>query len=193
MSDAATDVLARLPLGGAVEIVLLDGSAAATELGLQLDPGHSMERASATRHLAPLAIAPGRWLWLNADADETAGKLGTSACVVDVEGKWTVFTCGGPRARRALATAVDIDRALQARGCASLTLFDCPVVLVRTEPDGFIVCVQSSYATSFETAYAASLGSGPTSGADQSSNTGSGCATMPSAPAERSDGEAGVR
>ena len=192
MSDAATDVLARLPLGGAVEIVLLDGSAAA-ELGLQLDPGHSMERASATRHLAPLAIAPGRWLWLNADADETAGKLGASACVVDVEGKWTVFTCGGPRARRALATAVDIDRVLQPRGCASLSLFDCPVVLVRTEPDGFVVCVHSSYATSFETAYAASLGPGLTAGSDEGSNTGSGCATMPAAPAERSDGEAGVR
>ena len=193
MSDAATDVLARLPLDGAVEIVLLDGSAAATVPGLQLDPGHSMERASATRHLAPLAIAPGRWLWLNADADETAGKLGASACVVDVEGKWTVFTCGGPRARRALATAGDIDRVLQARGCASLTLFDCPVVLVRTEPDGFVVCVHSSYATSFETAYASSLGPVFTSGTDQSSNTGSGCATMPAAPAERSDGEAGVR
>lgn len=193
MSDAATDVLARLPLDGAVEIVLLDGSAAATVPGLQLDPGHSMERASATRHLAPLAIAPGRWLWLNADADETAGKLGASACVVDVEGKWTAFACGGPRARRALATAVDIDRALQARGCASLTLFDCPVVLVRTEPDGFVVCVHSSYATSFETAYASSLGPVFTSGTDQSSNTGSGCATMPAAPAERSDGEAGVR
>jgi len=193
MSDAATDVLARLPLDGAVEIVLLDGSAAATEPGFRLDPGHSMERASATRHLAPLAIAPDRWLWLNADADETAAKLGASACVVDVEGKWTVFTCGGPRARRALATAVDIDRVLQARDCASLTLFDCPVVLVRTEPDGFVVCVHSSYATSFETAYASSLGPVFTSGTDQSSNTGSGCATMPAAPAERSDGEAGVR
>jgi len=191
MSAAATDVLARLPLGGAVEIVLLDGSAAA-ELGLQLDPGHSMERASATRNLAPLAIAPGRWLWLNADADETAGKLGASACVVDVEGKWTVFTCGGPRARRALATAVDIDRVLRARGCASLTLFDCPVVLVGTEPDGFVVCVQSSYATSFEAAYAASLGSGLMAGSDEGSKTRSGCATMPTAPAERSDGE-GVR
>jgi len=192
MSDAATDVLARLPLDGAVEIVLLDGSAAATEPGLRLDPGHSMERASATRHLAPLAIAPGRWLWLNADADETAGKLGASACVVDVEGKWTVFTCGGPRARRALASAVDIDRVLQPRGCASLTLFDCPVVLVRTESDGFIVCVQSSYAANFEAAYAASLGSGLMAGSDEGSKTRSGCATMPTAPAERSDGE-GVR
>jgi len=193
MSDDATEALVRPPVEGAVEVVRLHGRAAAAEPEFTTDPGRSMEHASAKWHRTPLPIAPGRWLWLNADADETAGRLGASACVVDVEGKWTVFTCGGPRARRALATAVDIDRVLQVRGCASLTLFDCPVVLARTEPDRFIVCVQSSYATSFETAYAASLGPGHTSGAEPGSNTASGCATMPVAPAERSDGQAGVR
>ena len=139
----------------------------------------------------PLAIAPGRWLWLDADVVETAAALGPHASVADVEGKWTAFTCGGPRARRAFAAAVDVDRVLQARGCASLTLFDCPVVLARTDQEAFIVCVQSSYATSFEAAYAAALG--PVADAAGDSNPASGCATMPEAPAEHRDGEAGAR
>ena len=190
MNDAAGGRLARLPLEGAVEIALLEGSAASSDLGLDVEAGHSTQRVHSNGH-RPLAIAPGRWLWLDADVVETAAALGPHASVADVEGKWTAFTCGGPRARRAFAAAVDVDRVLQARGCASLTLFDCPVVLARTDQEAFIVCVQSSYATSFEAAYAAALG--PVADAAGDSNPASGCATMPEAPAEHRDGEAGAR
>jgi sarcosine oxidase gamma subunit len=192
MNDVASGELAPLPLEGVVEIVVPEGSAALPELGIDVEGGDSPGSVSSIGQM-PLPIAPRRWLWLNADAHETAARLGANACTVDVEGKWTAFTCGGPRARRAFAAAVDVDRVLQARGCASLTLFDCPVVLARTDERGFLVCVQSSYATSFAAFYAAALGAAFPARADGDSNAGSGCATMPVAPTQRSDGEAGAR
>src|SRR4029434_11162257 len=105
----------------------------------------------------PLPIAPRRWLCINANADDITKAVDVGAHIVDVEGKWAAYGCGGPAARRALAAAVDVDAVLEARDCASLPLFDCPAVLARAGRDAFIVCVQSSYVPSFETAYLGSL------------------------------------
>ena len=108
-----------------------------------------------------LPIAPRRWLWLNADANEIEIVTASGAVVVDVDGKWTAFTCSGAAARRAFATAIEVGTVLEPRGCASVAIFDCPAVLARKGQEGFIVCVQSSYAASFEAAYAVAAGAAP--------------------------------
>jgi len=108
-----------------------------------------------------LPIAPRRWLWLNADANEIEIVTASGAVVVDVDGKWTAFTCSGAAARRAFAAAFEVGTVLEPRGCASVAIFDCPAVLARKGQESFIVCVQSSYAASFEAAYAVAAGAAP--------------------------------
>ena len=148
MSEVASvRPLALLQVGAALEIVSVDFDARLPDTGGQGSPDSSTR----TR---PLPIAPGRWLWLDPDPEEANAAAATGAYVVDVAGKWTAFTCGGTHARRALSTVIDVDSVLEARGCAAVALFDCPAVLARAGDDGFIVCVQSSYAASFEAAYA---------------------------------------
>jgi heterotetrameric sarcosine oxidase gamma subunit len=143
----------RLPLVTAIEVVLVGEQAMPAAFPAEglagVDAGGPIER------LGPLPIAPQRWLWLGADASEAARLAGDGAQIVDVEGKWTVFECAGAAARRSLASAVDVDLVLDARRCASVTLFDCPAVLLRAGTDRYVVCVHSSYASSFEAAFAA--------------------------------------
>jgi heterotetrameric sarcosine oxidase gamma subunit len=147
MSEVASvSSLAPLSVGAAFEIVAGDFD------GRLPDAGDQVSQDSSTR-MRPLPLGPGRWLWLDPDPDEANAVAATGAYIVDVEGKWTAFTCGGPQARRALSAAIDVDSLLEARDCAAVALFDCPAVLARTGDDGFIVCVQSSYAASFEAAY----------------------------------------
>jgi len=137
-TPANESALVRMTLSSAVEIVIVGDAA--------LPDG-----------IEALPTAPRRWLWLNADADARAAVVASDAIVVDVDGKWTVFSCAGPSARRALAAAVDVDTVLEPRGCAALMLFDCPAVLARQGQDGFVACVHTSYAASFEAAYAEAL------------------------------------
>jgi sarcosine oxidase gamma subunit len=96
-------------------------------------------------------------LWLGLDAEEVSRAVGDRAHVVDVEGKWAVFRCEDSVARQALSSVVDIDTVLEPRACATLTLFDCPAVLLRAGGEGYVICVHSSYAASFEAAFRAAL------------------------------------
>jgi sarcosine oxidase gamma subunit len=73
---------------------------------------------------------------------ETAG-----AIAVDVTGKWCGYRLHGSRARDVLATGTHANLVLKGRGCAALSLFDCPVVLVRTA-GADEVWVPASYAES---------------------------------------------
>jgi sarcosine oxidase gamma subunit len=145
----SASALSRLPISAAIEVVLPGGHAlAAADL-----PDTRAE--SAVQRIGPLPIAPQRWLWLGADLDDVTRGAGAGAYLVDVEGKWTVFTCAGAAAERALASVVDVDAVLESRRCATLQLFDCPAVLLRAGANRYVVCVHSSYAVSFEAAFAA--------------------------------------
>ena len=99
-----------------------------------------------------LHFAPGRWL---APEPTTAMRVRLAALaragagtVVNVTGKWDALIIGGPGAPRLLACAVAIEAALDGRGCAALTLFDCPTIVTRMNGE-FALWVQSSYTTDF--------------------------------------------
>ena len=99
-----------------------------------------------------LHFAPDRWLapdppaevkaLLRAAVDAGAGVL------VDATGKWQELVIAGPGAARLLASAIAVEAVLERRGCAAVTLFDCPAVLARLNED-FVLWVQSSYAADF--------------------------------------------
>ena len=162
MSEQST--LSRLPIGAALEIVLLGGDAVPGELGTGRLPSTALE--GDIDRIGPLPLEPRRWLWLRlelGDATHTAdydasGIDGVHA--VDVDGKWAAFTCEGAAARRTLSSIVDIDRVLEPRGCATLMLFDCPAVLLSGGGDRYLVCVHSSYAPHFERAFDAASNAG---------------------------------
>jgi len=138
----ASSMLTPMALQSAVELVLAGDT--------QLPAGSEA-----------LPIAPRRWLWLNADASAAEAMTASGAVVVDVDGKWTAFTCSAANARRAFAAAIDVDTVLGPRGGASVVIFDCPAVLARKGEEGFVVCVQSSYAASFVAAFAIAAGAAP--------------------------------
>ena len=99
-----------------------------------------------------LHFAPDRWLapgptaqvstLLAAAADAGAGVL------VDATGKWVELLIAGPGAARLLASAIAVGAVLDRRGCAAVTLFDCPAILARQTED-FVLWVQASYAADF--------------------------------------------
>ena len=102
-----------------------------------------------------LHFAPARWLLpdpggqlmalVAAAVDAGAGT------VVDVSGKWQAMQLTGSGAARVLASAVDVRAVLAGRGCAALTLFDCPLVLAGAA-GGFALWVRASYADDFAAA-----------------------------------------
>ena len=99
-----------------------------------------------------LHFAPDRWLALDPAAEVTA-LLGVAVdagagVLVDVTGKWEEWVIAGPGAARLLASAIAVESVLERRGCAAVTLFDCPAVLARQNED-FVLWVQSSYAADF--------------------------------------------
>ena len=148
----ATEALAPLSIGSAVEIV---AAGQCPRRGRRLRSAPTSKPRTSVRPppstSRPLAIAPGRWLWLNAGADAAVRAARRRAPALSTSrASGPRSRCGGARARRALAPPSTSTACSRARGCASLTLFDCPAVLARTGPDGFIICVQSSYAASFE-------------------------------------------
>ncbi len=101
-----------------------------------------------------LHFAPGRWLAPD-PIDETRSLLASAAgaglgAVVEVTGKWDTVLILGPGATRLMACAIGIEAVLDARDCAALTLFDCPVTVARY-PEGFALWLQSSYTTDFLT------------------------------------------
>jgi len=104
-----------------------------------------------------LPTAAGRWLWLEPDVERLPELAERGLIVVDVEGKWVTYAAEPGVARRILAAALDVDEVLRVRGCASVTLFDCPAVLAQVDKGEMIVCVCASYASSFEAACAVSM------------------------------------
>ena len=107
---------------------------------------------TATQRACLLHVAPGRWLAPDPDP-ELAARLDLHVksgvgLLIDVAGKWHRIALPELGAARLLATGVFVDIVLAERACASLWLFDCPVVLARTGAQ-FELWVQSSYAPSF--------------------------------------------
>jgi sarcosine oxidase gamma subunit len=154
MNDEKTDYrIDRLPSAPALEFAAFSWPAPA--LGEPAWPGTpGAVRYDPQRRASLLHFAPGRWLAPD-PVDETRSLLSAAGqaaagVVVEVTGKWDAVLIRGPGATRLLACTIGIEAVLEARDCAALTLFDCPVTLSRA-PGGFAVWVQSSYTTDFLT------------------------------------------
>jgi hypothetical protein len=101
---------------------------------------------------AGLAVhyAPKRWLFIEPD-EGYLSSISIEAHLFEVSGKWCRFRLEGNDARRALSAGCDPDTTLAGRGCARLSLFDCPTIVVQL--NGTItLCVEASYAASLQAA-----------------------------------------
>jgi sarcosine oxidase gamma subunit len=97
-----------------------------------------------------LHYAPQRWLFIEPDEGYLSSAL-IEAHLFEVSGKWCQFRLEGNQARRALSSGCDPDATLVDRGCARLSLFDCPTIVVQL--DGTLtLCVEASYASSLQAA-----------------------------------------
>ena len=97
-----------------------------------------------------LHYAPRRWLFIEPD-EGYLSSISIEAHLFEVSGKWCQFRLEGIDARRALSAGCDPDTILADRGCARLSLFDCPTIVVQL--DGTItLCVEASYAASLQAA-----------------------------------------
>jgi hypothetical protein len=73
--------------------------------------------------------------------------ISTRCCeTIDLTGKWLGLRLSGPNVERALASSADTGAMLDGRGCASTTIFDCPVLVARGTGD-YYLWVQRSYGT----------------------------------------------
>lgn len=113
-------------------------------------PGAALRDAAGRALL--LHIAPGRWLAPDPDAAlltrlETLARTGAGH-LVDVTGKWRALALREPDAARLVASGIPASLVLAGRECATVWMFDCPVVLARAAT-GFDLWIQSSYAASF--------------------------------------------
>jgi len=99
---------------------------------------------------ALLHVAAARWFAPQSNLDLAARLQGAEAfaCVIEVTGKWAGWHLGGPAAPRLLARTIAIDAVLAERGCAAVTLFDCPAFVARRDGD-FLVWVRSSFERHF--------------------------------------------
>ncbi len=123
-------------------------------------PWHAPPGAALSSDSLGLALhfAPARWLLLDTAAALVDTAVQSGALAIDVEGKWTLIEIPEPHAQRALSAAVNVEAVLDGRDCAAATLFDCPAVIVRRDRgESFVVCVHTSYAFSFNAAWAAAL------------------------------------
>ena len=157
MSDRRLDigkaVLERcfeLAVTGAVD-------AAALGEGWPVEPGACSRDATGNAEM--LHFAPGRWL-LPAPSPQLLARVSDRPGVecIDVEGKWQRRLLRGDRALRALAAGADVEAMLANRGCAAMSLFECPVIVAchggRNDNarggfggDALDLWVPSSYAT----------------------------------------------
>jgi len=91
-------------------------------------PGFALiENESRIFHFAPRYL-----LAINQEGATPAVAATAEAIAVDVTGKWCGYRLHGLRARDVLAAGTHANLVLNGRACAALSLFDCPVVLVRT-------------------------------------------------------------
>jgi len=95
-----------------------------------------------------LHYAPLRWLFIEPDEGYLSSTL-IEAHLFEVSGKWRQLRLEGNDAWRALSSGCDPDTALADRGCARLSLFDCPTIVVRLDGT-FTLCVEASYAPSLQ-------------------------------------------
>lgn len=108
-----------------------------------VNPGFAViENDSRIFHFAPRYL-----LAINQQGTIPAAAATAEAIAVDVTGKWCGYRLRGSRARDVLAAGTHANLVLNGRACAALSLFDCPVVLVRTA-DADEVWVPASYAES---------------------------------------------
>ena len=108
-----------------------------------VNPGFAViENDSRIFHFAPRYLLAINQEGITPAAAETAG-----AIAVDATGKWCGYRLHGSRARDVLAAGTHANLVMNGRACAALSLFDCPVVLVRTA-GADEVWVPASYAES---------------------------------------------
>ena len=101
---------------------------------------------------ALLHFAPGRWLAPNPDPDlvallDHAARDGAGT-LIEATGKWEPLTISGSGAGRLLASTLEVASVLAGRGCAAVTLFDCPAIIASAD-QGFALWIQASYAAHF--------------------------------------------
>ena len=97
-----------------------------TEHGV--NPGFAViENDSRIFHFAPRYL-----LAMNHEGTTPVTAATAEAIAVDVTGKWCGYRLHGSHARDVLAAGAHVNLVLNGRACAALSLFDCPVVLVRT-------------------------------------------------------------
>ena len=70
---------------------------------------------------------------------------------IDVEGKWNEMLLTGSEATRVLASTIDIEAVLLERGCAAVTLFDCPTIVMAVA-GGYRIWIEASHAEDFTAA-----------------------------------------
>ena len=97
-------------------------------------------------HFAPQVV-----LSINQGAVAPPVAVAAEATGIDVTGKWHGYRLHGSSSPAVLAAGVPSGTVLSGRDCAALSLFDCPVVLLRT-PDSSEVWVPASYAESLGSA-----------------------------------------
>lgn len=101
-------------------------------------------------HPVILHYAPARWFVTTADANAEHFVQATISMrsfeAVDVTGKWLALRLSGTDVNRAMASSADTAPMLDGRGCASTTLFDCPVIVAKGTSD-YYLWVQRSYGT----------------------------------------------
>jgi sarcosine oxidase gamma subunit len=98
-----------------------------------------------------LHFAPRFLLTINQGAVAPPVATAAEAIGIDVSGKWHGYHLHGSSSPAVLAAGVPSGTVLAGRNCAALSLFDCPVVLLRT-PDSSEVWVPASYAESLASA-----------------------------------------
>lgn len=91
-----------------------------------------------------LYFAPGRWLTTRPPGAVAPSDVPGTLSVVDVSGKWSLLQLSGVDAELVLRCQMAVDSILAGRACAAVTVFDCPVVVVR-RGGGFDLLAHASY------------------------------------------------
>lgn len=91
-----------------------------------------------------LYFAPGHWLTTRPPHALAPSGLPGTLSVVDVSGKWRLLQLFGVDAELVLRCQIAVDSILAGRACAAVTVFDCPVVVVR-RGGGFDLLAHASY------------------------------------------------
>ena len=108
-----------------------------------VSPGYALIRNDARL----LHFAPRYLLAINQQGATPPMTATSGAIAIDVTGKWCGYRLHGSHAHDVLAAGTHADLVLAGRACAALSLFDCPIVLLRAATADEI-WVPASYAES---------------------------------------------